>query len=133
MDMNLFNAKDIVNLSGYTETIEPTEVAEVKKENETKSEEPTIHTEEESEDLESEEEEIAYIREKKEIIEPKEYILTIPQTANKQDLLDLKTYLADVPKGDLQVFLDIRGQKIDTKTSIQSSEILTTWIATRNW
>ncbi|MDP5038825.1 MAG: hypothetical protein NWP80_00065, partial [Candidatus Gracilibacteria bacterium] len=49
-----------------------------------------------------------------------EYIIKIPQTAKKQDLLDLKNEMLKFKSGEIRVFIDLKGQKIDTKISIEN-------------
>ncbi|MFA5917367.1 MAG: DNA polymerase III subunit alpha [Candidatus Gracilibacteria bacterium] len=52
-----------------------------------------------------------------------DYIIKIPIQAKKTDLLDLKLFLQSLEKGDTQVFIDLKGQKIDTKIYIKNIEI----------
>ncbi|MDD5212904.1 MAG: DNA polymerase III subunit alpha [Candidatus Gracilibacteria bacterium] len=55
------------------------------------------------------------------------YIVSIPTSASKQDLLDLKDFLADEYKGDISIFIELRGQEIDTKFSIENLDKLKIW------
>ena len=56
------------------------------------------------------------------------YIITIPQTAQKQDLLDLKTFLQKQEDWKIQVFINLKWQEIDTKLTVTSSKIIETWM-----
>ena len=50
----------------------------------------------------------------------KEYVILIPKTAKKQDLLDLKQYMIWLKPGNIQIFIDLNWQKIDTKMWLES-------------
>lgn len=137
-DMNLFDQKAIVNLSGFQEEIqEMQEESGKKKEEASENEnpeipkEPSIEPEMESEDTEDEDETESTVSVKAE--EPKEYTISVPATACRQDLVDLKTYLEGVPKGSIQVFIDIQGQKKDTKIAVASIETVREWTGKRGW
>ena len=99
-DMNLFDAKAIVNLSGFIEEIaENTATIETKKEN---GENEIIEMKEEtimesdSQEMEDDDEESVEVNicippEKSD--EMQEFSIKIPSSACRQDLVDLKTYL----------------------------------------
>lgn len=55
------------------------------------------------------------------------YVISIPSSASKQDLLDLKDYLADLEVGDIAIFIELRGQEIDTKFSIEDLDKVKSW------
>ncbi len=52
-----------------------------------------------------------------------EYIIIIPTHAKKSDLLDLKIFLQSLEKWGVQVLIDLKRQKIDTKIYIKNIEI----------
>lgn len=58
-------------------------------------------------------------------------VLPIPRIATKADLLDLKAFLTDSPRGTVRIELDIAGQKIDTKLSVVDAEPVRKWLAER--
>ena len=58
----------------------------------------------------------------------KEFIVQISQKAKKEDLLDLKTFLSGQTSGQIQIFINLKWQKIDTKFSLNSLENLKKWI-----
>jgi len=58
----------------------------------------------------------------------KEFIIEIPKKAKKQDLLDLKQFLSGQTSGQIQIFINLKWQKIDTKFSLDSLENLKKWI-----
>lgn len=49
-----------------------------------------------------------------------EYIILIPQTAKKQDLLDLKQEMLKLKSWKIKIYIDLKWQKIDTKISIEN-------------
>jgi hypothetical protein len=53
--------------------------------------------------------------------------VSIPTSASKQDLLDLKDFLADLDKWDIGIFIELRWQEIDTKFSIEDLDKLKIW------
>jgi hypothetical protein len=53
--------------------------------------------------------------------------VSIPTSASKQDLLDLKDFLADEDKWDISIFIELRWQEIDTKFSIEDLDKLKSW------
>jgi hypothetical protein len=53
--------------------------------------------------------------------------VSIPTSANKQDLFDLKDFLADLDKWDIGIFIELRWQEIDTKFSIEDLDKLKIW------
>lgn len=66
---------------------------------------------------------------KEEVSEEKidKYIVAIPKTATKEDLLDLKEFLANLDAGEIQIFIDLRWQEIDTKFAIENLEKVKIW------
>ncbi len=58
----------------------------------------------------------------------KEFIIEIPKKAKKQDLFDLKQFLNGQTSGQIQIFINLKWQKIDTKLSLDSLENLEKWI-----
>lgn len=149
-DMNLFDSKILVNLSGFTEEVaENTATNTEKKEGGGKNEiseiskESSIEPEIESDIMEDEEElenvdietNLCIHHESnpsdQEFIEKddiREYVIIVPSTACRQDLVDLKAYLESIPKGSIQVFIDIQGQKKDTKIAVESIESVKVWM-----
>jgi hypothetical protein len=59
-------------------------------------------------------------------IEP--FIVNIPSNAKKEDLNDLKEFLLKQESGFIKVFINFKGQDIDTKISIFDTCELETWI-----
>lgn len=57
-----------------------------------------------------------------------EYTIFVPPTTSKQTLLDLKEFLLEQKVGEVKVFIDFKGQKIDTKTNIDSLFLLEEWL-----
>lgn len=55
------------------------------------------------------------------------YVLMIPASASKQDLIDLKEFLAWEDFWEIQIFINIKWQEIDTKFSILDLEKLKMW------
>lgn len=53
-----------------------------------------------------------------------EYIIKIPEIAKKEDLHTLKEFLSKQEKGYINVFLDLKWNKIDTKISIRDLDKL---------
>lgn len=116
-DMNLFDSAALVNLSGFTEELAEsiaTVGGEVKKEGdivpETKIElsmEPDIEEIGESDEEENMTEKIE-LQDPLQIEEIQEYSIIIPSSACRQDLVDLKTFLESVPKGSIQIYIDIQ-------------------------
>lgn len=53
-----------------------------------------------------------------------EYIIVIPQSAKKEDLLILKQKMMELDSWDIKVFIDFKWQKIDTKMSIKNLDLL---------
>lgn len=64
---------------------------------------------------------------------PTEYMILVPATACRQDLVDLKTYLEGVTPGSIQIFIDIQGQKKDTKIAVQDVGVVNKWVRERGW
>lgn len=56
------------------------------------------------------------------------YTVKVPIFANKDDLIDLKQFLLSQKSWMIQIFLDIKWQIIDTKISIESTDILENWM-----
>lgn len=76
-----------------------------------------------NESLEEENKSILEIEEEK--IE--KYIISIPSLATKQDLFDLKDFLASLDKWDTAIFIELRWQEIDTKFSIEDLNKVKAW------
>lgn len=64
---------------------------------------------------------------------PTEYIIQIPSTACRQDLIDLKSYLEEVTPGSIQVFINIQGQQKDTKIAVGDILAVEKWTKARGW
>lgn len=71
--------------------------------------------------------------EEEEIGKLTEYTISVPTTACRQDLVDLKTYLESVTPGDIQIYIDIQGQKKDTKIAVQDVDIVKQWTKKKGW
>ncbi len=56
-----------------------------------------------------------------------EYTVVIPAHAKKEDLLTLKTFLAQQPLWDIEIFIDLQWKKISTKISISDETGLKKW------
>ncbi len=63
----------------------------------------------------------------------KEFIILVPSSACRQDLVDLKTYLESIESGSIQVFIEIQGQKKDTKISVESIGAIEKWTQAKGW
>ena len=57
----------------------------------------------------------------------KEYIVKIPENAKKQDLIILKEFLKWENSWDVEIFIELKWQKIPTKISIFDIESLVKW------
>ena len=57
-----------------------------------------------------------------------EYTIEIPQTATKQNLLDLKIFLQNENSWIIEVFINLKWQKISTKIKIQKLDNLLKWV-----
>ncbi|EKD30582.1 MAG: hypothetical protein ACD_78C00002G0001 [uncultured bacterium (gcode 4)] len=131
-DVNLFNPKALVNLSGYTEEQSTSEMEDEKK-NKTPEMKKNISMETDSQETEDDAMEKIIAKTPQESEEKEEFIIKIPSSACRQDLMDLKIYLEGVPKGSIQVCIDIQWQKKDTKISVESIEIIEEWVAMKGW
>ena len=60
--------------------------------------------------------------------ENSKFIIKVPATAKKEDLFELKEFLLKEDAWEIQIFLDIKNQIIDTKISIQNTKNLQNWI-----
>ncbi|MDD3302291.1 MAG: DNA polymerase III subunit alpha [Candidatus Gracilibacteria bacterium] len=56
------------------------------------------------------------------------YVVEIPSIAKKTDLISLKQFLEEEEKGDIKIYLNLRGQEIDTKISILDINNLIKWL-----
>jgi len=65
--------------------------------------------------------------EAKEQIMDDKYVIHIPVHAKKEDLLELKSYMQTLETWFIKVFLDLRGQKIDTKMGLAEVKRLKGW------
>ncbi|MDQ7023308.1 MAG: hypothetical protein Q9M97_07390 [Candidatus Gracilibacteria bacterium] len=61
-----------------------------------------------------------------------EYIINIPVSAKKEDLLILKEFLKQEKSGNIEIFIDLKGKKISTKISIAGINNLKKW-AEKKW
>lgn len=62
-----------------------------------------------------------------------EFIIKIPSSAKKENLVDLKSFLLKEETGFIKIFIDLKWQKIDTKISILSLANLKNWIQKKWW
>ncbi|MDD5197415.1 MAG: DNA polymerase III subunit alpha [Candidatus Gracilibacteria bacterium] len=120
-DVNLFDARTLVNLSGFTE--------EVGENTESGTSEIKESLPMETDLQETEEEDIGV----NPCVRTKEHVITVPSSACRQDLVDLKTYLEGLTKGSIQIYIDIQGQKKDTKISVESIGVIKEWVAAKGW
>ncbi|MDD2908078.1 MAG: DNA polymerase III subunit alpha [Candidatus Gracilibacteria bacterium] len=75
------------------------------------------------------EEKIAHnkLEEEGQIMDDK-FVVKIPSNAKKEDLVDLKEFLLKQETGFINVFIDLRGQEIDTKIALSNLKELKGWI-----
>jgi DNA polymerase III alpha subunit len=57
-----------------------------------------------------------------------EYIIQIPPKKNREDLLVLKDFLLTQKEGNIQVYIFVNGQKIDTKIRVDEVGAIKRWI-----
>ena len=55
------------------------------------------------------------------------YVVDIPKTAVKEDLLKLKEFLSTEEDGIIAIFIRIQRQEVDTKMTLSSLESLKEW------
>ncbi|MFA6090947.1 MAG: DNA polymerase III subunit alpha [Candidatus Gracilibacteria bacterium] len=134
-DMNLFDVKALVNLSGFTEEIVENKKESGKKKDESENQEISkeLSIEPEIENDESEESEENETGNDISFITATEYTIQIPSFACRQDLVDLKTYLEEIEKGSIQIYIDIQGQKKDTKIAVKSTDVIKKWVKMKGW
>ncbi len=60
-------------------------------------------------------------------IQSTKYVIQIPTTTKKEDLLELKTFLLELKTWEIQIFLSFKWQEIDTKVSVNSIEEIKNW------
>ena len=48
------------------------------------------------------------------------YVINIPNTAKKEDLVKLKEFMLNLTKWDIKIFINLKNQEIDTKLSLES-------------
>jgi DNA polymerase III subunit alpha len=65
--------------------------------------------------------------EKKDQVMDQKYIIKIPNIAVKQDLIDLKLYMQSLDTWFIKIFIDLKGQEIDTKISLANLDDLKNW------
>jgi DNA polymerase-3 subunit alpha len=66
--------------------------------------------------------------EKKEKIDNfNKYIIDIPETAKKQDLVDLKNFLVSESSWGIEIFINLKWQQISTRINIDSLENVKSW------
>ncbi|MDD2871632.1 MAG: DNA polymerase III subunit alpha [Candidatus Gracilibacteria bacterium] len=56
------------------------------------------------------------------------FVINIPVTAKKEDLLELKTFMGNLDTGFIKIYLNLRGQEIDTKMSLTNLDSLKSWL-----
>ncbi|MDD2487149.1 MAG: DNA polymerase III subunit alpha [Candidatus Gracilibacteria bacterium] len=66
----------------------------------------------------------------KEIKKDDRYMIDIPNHAVREDLVKLKEYMVTLKGGDIRIFLNIKGQEIDSKLSLDETSELEEWIKT---
>lgn len=60
-----------------------------------------------------------------------EYVVKVSPFVKKEVLLEFKDFLLSEPKGDVKVWLDFKGQKIDTQVSISNLDKVKMWVEER--
>lgn len=60
--------------------------------------------------------------------ESNKFVIKIPSTAKKEDLLELKEFLWNQKSWEIQIFIEIKWQEIDTKFSIYKLDELKKWV-----
>ncbi|MDD5769952.1 MAG: hypothetical protein PHE25_03210, partial [Candidatus Gracilibacteria bacterium] len=55
------------------------------------------------------------------------YLINIPSTVKKEKLIELKSFMLGLETGNIKVFLDLKGQEIDTKISLKNIKKLQNW------
>ncbi len=63
----------------------------------------------------------------------KEFLVLIPKYAKKQDLIDLKLFLEEQNKWNIEIFINLKWQKISTKISIDNIYNLEQWTIKKWW
>lgn len=56
-----------------------------------------------------------------------EYIIQVPTSAKKQDLLDLKSFLVELEKWDISIKINVNSNIIDTKMSVANLQEIKDW------
>ncbi|HRI36644.1 MAG TPA: hypothetical protein PK765_06360 [bacterium] len=56
-----------------------------------------------------------------------EHVIPIPHGATKDDLVALKQFLLTLPAGEIAVYIDIKGKKIDTKIRVADTTSVEIW------
>ena len=59
------------------------------------------------------------------------WTLTLPKTANRQDLLDIKEFLLGQSRGNVRIELLLGTQRIDTKLTLSDTKSLEEWAKAR--
>jgi hypothetical protein len=62
------------------------------------------------------------------IVNEERFVIKIPENAVKEDLHDLKEFMSLLEIGDIKIFLNLRGQEIDTKIGLNDLVELKEWI-----
>ena len=57
----------------------------------------------------------------------KKYVVNIPENAVKQDLHDLKSFLEIEEKWEIEIYINLKWQEIDTKISLSNLDKLKNW------
>ncbi len=95
------------------------------------------HGDEEKTEQQEDKSQVISDKRQEEVIEPEtrdskpetnKYLIHIPPHATKDNLLELKSFLQDEVPGDIRIWLNIRGQEVDTKIAIMNTESLDSWI-----
>lgn len=55
------------------------------------------------------------------------YVICLPKTTTKEDLLNLKSFMTGLESWSIKIYLDLKGQEIDTKMSIKDIWKLKDW------
>ncbi len=55
------------------------------------------------------------------------YIIIIPSHAKKENLLELKSFMQSLSEWYIKIFLNLRGQEIDTKMSLKDIDLIKNW------
>jgi len=62
-----------------------------------------------------------------------EYIIPVPVSAQKEDLVDMKLFMQDLEEWETEIFIEIRGNKLPTKMKIKDHNEIKNWAENKWW